>query len=446
MIDVGFLLSPRLRRHYALAQLRLTIPARDASDWAQRQLEAFRSVWADARADVPYYGDLVARGLAPAEIATWNDVRSIPELTRSALQGCPDRFIRRSGPPTNYAVTGGSTGVPVQVGVQQHERDLLRMVKLASWIDAGYTKASRLFLLWGHAHLLGTGLKGRVNHLRRVAADRLLGYRRVDVHWLSSERCAQYAADLISHQPVAVIGYAATLDVFARHTVEFRSRFHALGLRFVLSTAEPPPRSDTLERVEDLFGCPVVEEYGGAEFGQVAFRKANSFDTIHDLNYLEAIPDTTSTDGSEAVVVTTLYPRYVPLIRYRVGDAVAAVERWPHGHVHRFGRVAGRENDVIALAGGYFVHSVSFLHCVRTEPAVHAVQLVVTDDGIDLCIVSSSTDRAALEQRIRRRLTDVHPSLEGVRFRYVDDLQTSGAGKRRWFIDRRSRPSEAFRV
>ncbi len=87
---------------------------------------------------------------------------------------------------------------------------------------------------------------------------------------------------------MAFISYASALDLFARYTVEYRERFRALGLRFVLATAEPPPRPDTVSRLEDLFGCPVVEEYGGAEFGQVAFKRGREpFEVYHDLNYLE---------------------------------------------------------------------------------------------------------------------------------------------------------------
>ena len=43
-----------------------------------------------------------------------------------------------------------------------------------------------------------------------------------------------------------------------------------------------------------------------------------------------------------------------------------------------------------------------------------------------------------MEERIRRRLAQVHPALALVRFRYVEDLQTSRAGKRRWYVDRRT--------
>ena len=65
--------------------------------------------------------------------------------------------------------------------------------------------------------------------------------------------------------------------------------------------------------------------------------------------------------------------------------------------------------------------------------------MVLHDDGIELCLVSSEPDRAAMEARIRARLAQVHPALAGVRFTYLEDLETNRAGKRRWFVDHRTR-------
>lgn len=435
----GFLLNPRVRRQYAAALERLASLPRIAPDeWAARQLEAVRRVWADACADLPYYGALVAEGRAPAVLESWGDVRSIPELTRDVLQQHPGQFIRRSGQPQAFIRTAGSTGTPLRIGSGQSERDLMRIVKVAAWAEFGYTPASRVFLIWGHSHLLGSGPRRRVNQVKRVVADRLLGYRRVDAYRLNAELCRQYAEELIAFRPLALISYAAALDVFARHTEAYRERFRAVGLRFVLATAEAPPRADTVSRLEDLFGCPVVEEYGGAEFGQVAFRRSGGpFEVYNDLNYLECVASTS--DAEDAAVVTTLYPRYVPLIRYRVGDALLGPARLAHGHVMRFDALVGRVNDAIRLDDGDLIHSVAVFHCIHQEDQVHAIQLVIDDAGIDLCLMAGENDRPSMERRIRDRLRQVHPLLEHARFRYVDDLQTTAAGKRRWFIDRRSK-------
>jgi phenylacetate-CoA ligase len=433
-------LSPRLRRHFVEAQARVAVlDAMKTEEWQSRQLAVLQHVWADACADLPHYRNLVAKDRAPKQLRSWDDVRSIPILTRSTLQEQPDQFIRRSRPPLNSMTTAGSTGTPLTIGMTRVERDLMRVVKIATWLPFGYTPSSRVFLMWGHSHLLGTGTRGKLNHLKRTMADRLLGYRRVDAYRLDRAACEKYAEMLIRFKPIGLIGYASALDLFARYTVGYRARFRSLGVRFVLSTAEAPPRLDTISRVEDLFGCPVVQEYGGAEFGQVAFKCGGEpFEVYADLNYVEAEAPLEHDSGAHPLLVTALYPRYVPLIRYRVGDAVTAPRRLANSHVHAFDAVAGRINDVIELAPGEFIHSVAVFHCIHQEAAVHGIQMVLTDTGIIILLVATPADRAALEDRIRRRLSQVHRVLGGARFEYAEDLQPNRAGKRRWYVDNRT--------
>jgi len=435
-MNAAFLLNAGLRKQFDEALARRDEDADlGAAPIAAMQLRALQRSWADAVSDVPYYGRLVSSGQAPAEIGSWDDLSALPVLTRRHLQDQPELFIRRSGPPASFMTTAGSTGTPLRLGMNQAERDLMRVVKLSAWQAYGYDRSSRLFLIWGHAHLLGTGWKGRVNHLKRRLADAALGYRRVDAYRLTAQSCAEYAEALLAFRPIGVIGYASALDLFARYTTAVRERIRGLGIRFVLATAEAPPREDSIALLEDHFGCPVVQEYGGAEFGQIAFKAGGlPFDTYGDLNYVEA---RRSEQGEDAVLVTSLYRRYVPLIRYQVGDAIAGAERLPHGHVTRFAKIAGRLNDVIVLKQGDAIHSVAVFHCVHSE-RVHNIQMVLRDDGIELCLVSSETDRASMEARIRRRLAQVHPALADVRFTYLDDVETNRAGKRRWFVDHRT--------
>ncbi len=424
----------RVQRDFAAAEARRELLERqDPARVAERQLAAMQAVWSDAVADVPYYASLVAQRRAPAAIRSWDDVRAIPELRREAFRDDPAAFIRLSGAPPGFVTTGGSTGTPIKMGMTPEERRLMRTVKLTAWQSAGYTPASRIFLIWGHSHLLGTGWRGRLNHARRKLTDAVLNYRRVDAYRLSPEICRDYADEILRFRPFGIIGYASALDLFARHTRAYRDRFRALGLGFVLATSEAPPREDSVALLEDLFGCPLVQEYGGAEFGQVAFKRGSlPFEVYSDLTYLEC------QEGSGSALVSALYPRYTPLIRYQVGDALEAPERSAHGHVLRFNGVAGRVNDMVQLGDGSSVHSVAVMHCVHQEPAVHKVQLVMEDRGPELHLVAAPGDHSAMEQRIRGRLAQLHASLAGAPIRYVADVATTVAGKRRWFVDRRS--------
>ena len=434
------LLSRRIRADFRAAQERRDAQSRSPVDLERRQLDALARVWDDAVSDVPYYAALVSEGRAPRQIRTIADLRAVPLLTREAFQDRPEAFVRLSHAPDAITHTAGSTGTPLRIGSDEPERRLLRVVKLAAWQEYGYTPDSRLFLIWGHAHLLGSGWRGLTSRLARIATDRFLGYRRGNAYWLDRERCEAIAERIIRFRPAGLIGYAAALDLFARYTLPYRDRFHRLGLGFVLTTTESPPRADSVAILEDLFGCPVVQEYGGADFGQVAFKKSGEpFEVYSDLNYLECEPPLEDQPRAHQVLITTLYPRYVPMVRYRIGDGVVDPEVLPHGHVARFGAVAGRLTDVVDLGGGDSIHSLSIFHCVHEEAQIYNVQMQLQDQGIVIrLVVAAGTDTTRLESRLRPRLGRVHPTLAHVRFAYVDDIETNRAGKRRWCVDQRT--------
>ena len=208
----------------------------------------------------------------------------------------------------------------------------------------------------------------------------------------------------------------------------------------MLATSEPAPRSDTFTLLEDLFGCPVVQEYGGAEFGQVAFKVGDEpFKVYSDLNIVECEPPDESL--SQSVLLTSLYPRYVPLIRLSGWRCCGrAGKSLPHGHAVAFHSLAGRTNDVLAIGGGDFVHSVAIFHCIHQEPTVLNIQMVIADEGVEVHLISkaSTAERSGVEARIRSRMSQVHPSFFEARFVYGEDVETNRAGKRRWFSDKRT--------
>jgi phenylacetate-coenzyme A ligase PaaK-like adenylate-forming protein len=435
------LLSPKIRHDFRAAQARIAgAAASENVDWSQYQLKAVQSNWQDAIADIPYYSGLVNSGQAAPDIRSFKDLQSLPVLTRQILQDRAAEFVRRSGPPDSYSMTAGSTGNPIRFGMNQSCRDLMRIVKLSAWMQFGYTPSSRLFLIWGHSHLLGTGLKGKANHLKRKLSDALLGYERVDAYRLNRELCIKYAERLLRFRPLGIVGYASALQLFGHHTRHLRKQFRAMGVRFVLATAEPPPNPECIPFLEDLFGCPVVQEYGGAEFGQVAFKiGAAPFEVYPDLNYVECEPPLIGELDARPALVTTLYPRYFPLFRYRVGDAFVGVEQLDHGHVRRFSGVAGRLNDIVNFDDGTSIHSVAIFHCIHQERSVHSIQMVVADDGISILLAGDSDGDAKVESRVRERLIQVHPPLGLAQIKFVEDIVTNRAGKRRWFVDRRSK-------
>ena len=437
-------------------------------DLAVVQLERIRDVWRDAVADVPYYSRLVAGGRAPGEIRSWEDFFSIPELTREILQDSQKEFARRSGPPNLWRMTGGSTGNPVKFGVWKSEDEVIRVLKLVLWRRVGYRPSDRLFMIWGHSHLLGTGWRRHWNHHLRKAKDVVLGYKRVDAYALSGELCEQYAMELLRYRPAGLIGYSAALDFFVRALPERWAEFRALGLKFVMPCAEPAPREDSFELLGRVFGCPVIQEFGGVDFGHVGMKLGEEpFVVFGEENFVELAEPPMAADlttenkkDSEgesgdlklnsyklktslpealgAAFVTSLYRRYLPLIRYRQGDVLGGVRRLAHGHVASFERLQGRVNDMVLLEDGTAVHSVAVFHCTHQEPAVLNIQMILEDAGPKILLVTRGEIDAALEGRIRHRLGQIARLLAQARIERVEDLLTTRAGKRRWVLDLRT--------
>jgi phenylacetate-CoA ligase len=428
------------RADFEAAQRYLTCwPTRSGEDIGAMQIRRLAAAWSDAVSDVPYYRDLVTAGKAPAAITSWADFEAIPVLDRATVRNDEHAFIRLSGRPHHFVQTAGSTGNPIHLGVGRHEGRPQRIVKQAAWIRCGYELGSNMLLIWGHSHLLGTGWRRWINHAQRFAKDWCLGYHRANAYTLGSNDCDRIARWIVRARPAGIIGYASALDLFAHRAERWREALSTAGVRFVITTAEQPPRTDSLARLRDLFGgCTMVEEFGGVEFGQLGVRfDEDAWHTFPDLNVLEATPSPEDADG-QSLLVTTLYPRYTPLFRYKQGDLVSGVRRLEHGALIGFDRLVGRAADMILMPDRRSVHSVAFFHCVHQEPAVLNVQMILADDGPRLKLVVSREPDDQFERRVRHRLKQVHPMLEMAPLEYVQDLATNAAGKRRWIIDMRT--------
>lgn len=404
------------------------------------QLQRFNAIWNDCVEEIPYYRHLVTGGEAPRHIASWEAFKQIPVLDRRILQERASDFVRESGPPDSSLSTAGSTGQPVQFGHWRTGMEPVRIAKLVPWIRLGYTLDDSVYLIWGHAHLLGTGWRRHYNHAVRKMKDLVAGYRRVDAYSLDPTKAERIAAEIVRIRPAGLIGYAAVLDLFCRYTPSYHAHLRRAGLKFVMPCAEPPPREDTFDLFRSVFGCPIVQEFGGVDFGHVGFKIDGApYLLFPDLNVLEAESDA-SDSGTGAALVTTLYRRYVPLIRYRQGDMITGIQRDEHGLVIAFDEQLGRVNDMIRLSDAGSVHSVAIVHCFKDEPSILNVQLVLRDEGPAFSLVVQQAISTGVETRIRHRLRQVHPRLERAPFDYVTDLETNRAGKRRWVLDLRTVP------
>ena len=404
------------------------------------QLSQLNHLWGRYIKDLPYIASAVRRGEYPMKFSSLLEFTStLPVVSRRDLAG---RLETSSivGPKQDvYRTTGGSTSEPISLPAWKTE---FEHVAPSQWLGRywhGVLPSDRLFLLWGHSHLLGIGWRGKLNGYKRRLYDSLLGYCRASAYDLS-EAALQDAGDkLIQFKPAYVYGYSVALDQFARANRSRTEAFHSLKLKCVQATAERFPTPESRRIIEEVFGCPIVMEYGAMETGQIAAVGPNKCDyqVYWRDNLVEAIRQG---DGSHKILVTSLFPRATPLIRYELGDTIQLKDASANqGHVislSDFLDVGGRCNYGIQLEDGTFFHSEVFTHCVRDHHIIEAFQIVKESEKIEVHYIA---ERELLKEEVnasRSRFSKVDLRLRKVEMHRVDELEKSVSGKTPMIITR----------
>ena len=398
------------------------------------QLETLNREWARILQDVPYYVEARQRLDLPGSFGSLEEfLDRVPPANREAVQRHGTEMTSHARLSEWVRMSGGSTAQPVRLPAWRSELQdtALDMWLARSWY--GVRPDSRLFQIWGHSHLLGSGWRGRVNAVKRQIADRLLGYHRFSAYDMRPDVLRQAGDALLAHRPDYMIGYSVALHQFARANQDRAEPFRAAGLRVVIGTAESFPGEEARVAVARLFGCPVSMEYGAVETGVMAHEHPDGgYRAMWRSFLLEA---ERSGDGRHLLRVTTLHPRCFPLVRYEIGDEIELDEPdRPREHsIAHFRRVAGRCNDYLEVEGA-MIHSEAFAHAVRPCPAVTGFQIVQGPAGARLRYTADAALDETATNGIRERLRRVHPALGPLPFERVERLPQTVAGKTRMVV------------
>jgi phenylacetate-coenzyme A ligase PaaK-like adenylate-forming protein len=425
-------LAPRLSAYAALYQ------ADAAPDFvAARQLLLLNAAWASSLARSPWARTLQERFALPSQFESLEAFDAVVPIMgkrelRAALEAVPGNA---RGIHVSWRATGGSTGEPFRFPTWAEEH---ACAALDIWLGRrrlGIAPSDRLFLLWGHAHLLGAGWRGALNSFRRRLSDHLLGYVRCSAYELADADLARTCDMLLSVRPDYVVGYASALDRFARASRARSRNIASLNLKAVIATAEGFPHADSRNIIARCFGAPVLSEYGTVETGPLAYEDASGVHNVFWAHYRLTTRGGAGPEASEAVV-TSLYPRALPLLRYALGDLVDAEPAVASAAgLRRIRRVVGRCNDVVPLPNGAAIHSEAFTHCMRDLPGVRAFQVVVARQGWPRLRYEAEGELdAGSISEVRRRLAIVDPSLADTPVERTERVVTSIAGKHKTVV------------
>jgi phenylacetate-CoA ligase len=365
--------SPYLR-HYR--QLRRT--QYDAPEVIRaRQWQQVRSMLQHAWATVPYYRQRLAQvDLTPEDIRDLDDYVLVPVLTKTDIReqgwGLVAEPYRRA--VLHRKETSGSTGVPLEIFVDEDSQQWKRACTLRADEWSGWRFGERVARLWGGPPHLKHGWRGR---LRNALLERAVW---LDTLHLDERALADFARRLRRRPPSLVFGHAHSVYLFAEYLRQAGGpRIQPHG---IITTAMV--LHDWQRRViEDVFQCKATNRYGCEEVSLIAC-ECEQHRGLHisaDSVYVEVLRDGRPALPGEpgSVVVTDLTNRAMPLIRYQVGDvAVLADRRCPCGRgLPLLEQLDGREADYVTTPSGELISGISLTdHFACRVPGVVQLQII----------------------------------------------------------------------
>lgn len=198
---------------------------------------------------------------------------------------------------------------------------------------------------------------------------------RFNVFNLSNEAFEQWIKKFSKTKFEFITGYTSVIVAFAKYLIKKEIVLLEVcpTLKVCLPTSEMLSEEDK-KVLEKAFNIPIINEYGSAEFGLIALEKDKHW-ILNNLNlYVEVLDENglVLPNGEEGrIVITDLYNKAHPFIRYDIGD-IGSIELID-SKLTVLKTLAGRKEDYIKLPSGKTAPGLSFYYVTKS---------IMQDDGL----------------------------------------------------------------
>ena len=403
---------------------------------SEYQMTQFNKIWQVIQRNVPFYKDLIEKKEVPSTITNWVDFNQLPIVDRSYAKEHIEEFADKTREPDAWVSTGGSTGTPLKYPSWKTEAKYYESNVWYAREFYNILRSDRMFRIWGHSHTLGTGLSRYKKIFTFKIGLPLIGYKRFSAYDLSHEQLKKAGEQIIQFKPDYIIGYSKALYMLARANVDRMQEFHQLNLKAVIGAAEGFEKDEDKDFISEVFGCSVGLEYASMETKLLAHtHPKGGYRVLWRDNLVECVDDEGNPSDNGRILVTSLYPRAFPLIRYELGDRISGTNK-DSNSVHSFAEVAGRNNDFLMLDKDTPIHSEAITHAIKFSDKIIAYQIRYTSDSEYTIYVKSNSNISEEDiNEIRSRLDQIDKRLSTLKIVEVDKLKQTRAGKIRWLIE-----------
>jgi phenylacetate-CoA ligase len=300
----------------------------------ESQEKRLKALLGHCAANVPRYRDYDARSI--------EDLAELDIVTKEDVRDSPQEFMARNvSGPLEKLHTSGSTGMPLTICHTAEEAAYCYSAESFQLMEAGFTPLDRMARI--------CDFTAKPNVLQRMGL-----FRTYNIHVKDSiERIYQKLEELrpsVLHCSPSIMAQLARCN-------------KGLGLRLAFSGMEVLTPG-TRRLIRSSFGCQIRDIYGSVETSWIAWECERGSMHVHPSTIVEVVDrhGRAVEDGEEGMLVMTpLWKKAMPLLRYRLGDRGSLGKRCPCGRgTQVLSSILGRDDDCVLLPSGRSVSARSF--------------------------------------------------------------------------------------
>jgi phenylacetate-CoA ligase len=240
---------------------------------------------------------------------------------------------------------------------------------------------------------------------------------------------------------VYINGYTSVLVVFAKYltTKGLVLKEICPSLKACVVTSEMLFESDK-ELLNKSFGVKIINEYGASELDLIAFEdEKNNWVINTEALFVEVLDEENKVvkDGKVGnIVITSLFNKAHPFIRYKIGDKGAIKKISPKITILQ--NLEGRSEDLVKLPSGKVSPGLTFYYITKSliEESNDIKEIKIIQTKLDTFIINyvscNKLDKFR-EDKIRQALTEYLEVNLTIVFTKLEKLERTKSGKLKQF-------------
>ena len=368
-----------------------------------------------------------------------NDWNSIPVMTKRHLQQPIEQRLSEGFSTKNVYInkTSGSSGDPFIFAKDKwcHAMTWAEIMNRFAWYDIDFNCSKQ-------ARFYGIPLDKKGYYKERLK-DWFANRFRFSVFDLSATNFFNAVAKFKTTPFDYINGYTSAIVQFAKYLKQQDLVLTSVcpTLKVCIVTSEMLFEDDkTL--METQFGVPVVNEYGASELDLIAFQNRNDEWQINsETLFVEVLDENNRVlpNGEEGrIVITSLYNKAHPFIRYDIGD-LGVLSKSGNFRTPILEQLTGRTNDIAILPSGKKAAGLTFYYITKSviENDGNVSEFVIEQEALDQFTVLYVSKKELTESQKLFISKEMKRYLEPgiiITFKRVNVLKRSKSGKLKQFI------------